>query len=304
MWHIIFMKGMSFMNNALIVGGDMRSVCLAREFKKRGFSPLVCGIDAEKLADAGSLCDDFARSLSLASLIILPLPVTKDGVRLYTPLWQGELFVADVLRYANKDALICGGRMNCDLFREHALMAVDYAARDDFASLNAVPTAEGAIEAVMKLLPVTIFSSSALVTGFGKTAKVLALTLKAMGANVTVCARSVRDRSLAEAFGLKAVHLDEMHLYLPRADIVFNTIAHRVFFARELDAIREHTPFADLASAPGGADADEAKARGINYLFLPGLPGKYSPVTAAQIIFKTITNIGKEANLWNLGEKE
>ena len=62
--------------------------------------------------------------------------------------------------------------------------------------------------------------------------------------------------------------------------------------------------FADIASAPGGADADEAKARGINYLFLPGLPGKYSPVTAAQIIFKTITNIGKEANLWNLGEKE
>jgi len=72
---------------------------------------------------------------------------------------------------------------------------------------------------------------------------------------------------------------------------VFNTIPKRIFFARELNAIKEHTPFADLASAPGGLDADEAKARGINYMFLPSLPGRYSPLTAAQIIFKTITNI-------------
>lgn len=296
------------MSNVLIVGGDMRNVCLARELKERGCTPAVCGIDAEHIGSSGRCCSDFARALSDADLIILPLPASKDGVRLHTPLGSSELFVGDILKFAKKDVLICGGKMNCAMFEEHALKAVDYAARDDFASLNAVPTCEGAIEAVMKLLPVTIFSSNALVTGFGKTAKVLALTLRAMGAKVTVCARSVRDLSLAEALGLKAVHLNEMHLYLPRADIIFNTIPHRIFFARELDAIKEGTPLADLASAPGGADGDEAKSRGIKYLFLPGLPGKYSPVTAAQIILKTVTNIigesGKEANLWIYGEKE
>ena len=279
------------MNSVLIAGGDMRNVCLAKEFKKRGITPFISGISRDKLEDEGKFCDDFKAAVSEADLIILPIPATKDGVRIHTPLFDGELFLNDVISCAKKEAVICGGRLNTGIFTENSLTAFDYSEREDFASLNAVPTAEGAIEAVMKALPVTIFSSNVLVTGFGRVAKVLSLTLKAMGANVRVCARSTRDLSLAEALGLKAVHLDEMHHYLPRADAVFNTIPKRIFFARELNAIKEHTPFADLASAPGGLDADEAKSRGINYMFLPSLPGRYSPLTAAQIILKTITNI-------------
>ncbi len=296
------------MNNILIIGGDMRNVCLAREIKERGVVPFVCGIDKEKLEDFGIFCSDLKKAVSKAELIILPLPVTMDGERIHTPLYDGELFIKDVADYAKKEALICGGKVNCDALKEKTLSVFDYAEREDFASLNAVPTSEGAIEAVMKALPITIFSSSALVTGFGKVGKVLSLTLKAMGARVRVCARSTRDLSLAEALGFDAVHLDEMHHYLPRVDMVFNTIPKRIFFARELNAIKEGTPFADLASLPGGLDADEAKARGINYMFLPGLPGKYSPITASKIILKTITNIigesRKEENIWFCREKE
>ncbi len=283
------------MNSVLIVGGDMRNVYLAREFKKRGITPLVCGIREETLEDDGIFCDDLRSAVSGADLIVLPVPASKDGVKIHTPLFDGELFMSDVIKCAKKDAIICGGRLNVSLFAEHSLSAFDYAQREDFASLNAVPTAEGAIEAVMKALPITLFSSNVLVTGFGRVAKVLSLTLRAMGANVRVCARSMRDLSLAQALGLKVAHLDEMHHYLSGADVLFNTIPKRIFFARELDAIKEHTPFADLASSPGGTDADEAKARGINYMFLPSLPGKYSPLTAAQIILKTINNIISES---------
>ncbi len=296
------------MNNILIVGGDMRNVCLAKEMKKRGVTPNVCGIDKEKLEDFGIYQENLKTAVSKANIIILPLPVTKDGVRIHTPLFDGELFLGDVVKHARKESLICGGKSEGSIFKENALTFYDYAEREDFASLNAVPTAEGAIEAVMKALPITIFSSNVLVTGFGKVSKVLSLTLKAMGAKVRVCARSIRDLSLAEALGLDTAHLDEVHHYLGRADMVFNTIPKRIFFARELDSMKESTPFVDLASAPGGMDADEAKSRGINYMFLPGLPGRYSPVTAAQIILKTITNIigesGKEENIWICREKE
>lgn len=285
----------------------MRNVRLALELKSRGAKVRVCGINQELFASGGiRVCSQFDDALTKAELIILPLPVSRDGVTLHTPLYSGTLNLTDIFVHAKKTALICGGKMNIELFEEHGLKAVDYASRDDFASLNAVPTCEGAIEAVMKLLPVTIFSSSALVTGFGKTAKVLALTLKAMGAKVTVCARSTRDLSMAEALGMEAVHLDRMHLHLGEMDMIFNTVPHRIFSDAELDAIKPHTPLADLASAPGGLDGAEAKARDIDYLFLPGLPGKYSPVTAAQIILKTITNIigesGKDANVWIYGE--
>ena len=51
-----------------------------------------------------------------------------------------------------------------------------------------------------------------------------------------------------------------------------------------------------------------AADKNINYVFLPGIPGKYSPYTAAEIILKTIENIiaesGKDAKLWIYGKKE
>ena len=54
-------------------------------------------------------------------------------------------------------------------------------------------------------------------------------------------------------------------------------------------------------------DANMALKRDINYMFLPGIPGKYSPSSAADIILTTIENIiaesGKDANQWIYGEK-
>ena len=145
-WHIISIEGNEFMKSILIAGGDMRNVYLANEFKKRGITAYVCGIDQEKLEDNGIFCDDFKLMLAKADLVILPVPATDDGVKIRTPLFDKELFLGDIITYAKKDCLICGGRLNIDFFTENSLKAFDYAQREDFASLNAGPTAEGALE--------------------------------------------------------------------------------------------------------------------------------------------------------------
>ena len=296
------------MSRILICGGDMRNACLAKFLHCENFDVTVCAIDKNVFSDSGvNVTDNLKDAAKKAELIILPLPVTGDNITLFAPLCESCFYLKDIFENT-KNAIVCGGRFKSDEFEKRGIYAVDYALRDDFACLNAVPTAEGAIEAAMKHLPVTIFSSNVVVTGFGRCAKVLALTLKAMGALVTVCARSQKDLAMAHSLGLKTEFLKNMKNCLGDADAVFNTINYPVFGKEEIFAIKNGCIFIDVASSPGGVEEGTVLHSNIKYLFLPGLPGKYSPVSAAKIIWKTVLNIagecGKDANLWNLGEKE
>ena len=296
------------MSRILIVGGDMRNVCLARMLREKGCDVGICGINADIFSPGeATVFSNVKKCVSDAEIIILPLIMSADNITVNTPLFDGCIYLRDICQNAGKDALVFGGRVNSSVFNDYDIKIHDYAIRDDFASLNAVPTAEGAIEAVMKILPVTIFSSKILVTGFGKCAKVLSLTLRAMGADVWISARGIHDLSLAEAFGMNTVHISDMHRSLGDFDAVFNTIPHTVFKLRELSAMKEETPLIDIASSPGGAERALVRECKIKYMFLPGIPGKYSPVTAAEIILKTIVNIivenGKDAKQWIYGEK-
>jgi len=292
------------MNNVLVIGGDKRFLYLSRILEEKDCHVRNFGIDAKKEEyDMESFEDEVKR----ADVIILPIPYTKDGITVNTPLCDECLYLSKIYTNVKADALIFGGVVGERFLPPENLNFYDYAKRDDFAYLNAVPTAEGAIEAVMKHMPGTVLGSNALVTGFGKCAKILSFTLKSLGANVTVCARRSSDLSFARALGMNGVRISKMKNHLGTADVIFNTVPHIIFGKEELKLIRKECPLADIASLPGGADKVLAQREGVNYLFLPGIPGKYSPSKGAQIILETIENIseemGKEGKLWNLSEK-
>lgn len=292
------------MNNVLVIGGDKRFLYLSRILEEKGCNVRNFGIDAKKEEYD---MESFENEVKRADVIILPIPYTKDGITVNTPLCDECLYLSKIYTNVKDDTLIFGGVVGEKFLPPENLNFYDYAKRDDFAYLNAVPTAEGAIEAVMKHMPGTILGSNALVTGFGKCAKVLSLTLKSLGANVTVCARRSSDLSFARALGMNGVRICKMKNHLGTADVIFNTVPHIIFKEEELKLIRKECPLADIASLPGGADKALAQREGVNYLFLPGIPGKYSPSKGAQIILETIENIseemGKEGKLWNLSEK-
>ena len=59
--------------------------------------------------------------------------------------------------------------------------------------LNAIPTAEGAIQIAMEEMPVTIHGSKAFVLGFGRVGETLAKMLNGIGAKTYVAARKHSD---------------------------------------------------------------------------------------------------------------
>ena len=70
--------------------------------------------------------------------------------------------------------------------------------------------------------------------------------------------------------------------------VIFNTVPHWLFTEEVLQRISKDTLLIDLASAPGGVDAQAAGALGISVIFALSLPGKYAPETAGEIIAQTV----------------
>ena len=174
----------------------------------------------------------------------------------------------------------------------HGLTLHDYLAREELQVLNAVPTAEGALEIILRELDITVWGARALITGFGRIGEVMARMLVGLGAQVTVCARRPEQLAKAEGMGCAAVTFsEELDGLLPRFDVVINTVPAVVLDEKRLLLMKRGCLVVDLASRAGTAASAQTGAKIIHAL---SLPGKTAPVTAGKIIGKTIENMIKE----------
>ena len=159
------------------------------------------------------------------------------------------------------------------------------------AVLNAVPTAEGAVNLAMNERASTLWESRCLVTGFGRCAKALALLLKGFGARVTVAARKQGDLAFARTLGLQTIPLRQLQEVLPQQEIVFNTIPAPVLTRPLLEQLQPECLIIDLASRPGGVDFEAAGELGLKTIWALSLPGKVAPITAGGIIRDTVLHM-------------
>ena len=174
----------------------------------------------------------------------------------------------------------------------HGLTLHNYLAREELQVLNAVPTAEGALEIMIRELDITVWGAKVLITGFGRIGEVMARMLAALGSQVTVCARRPEQLAKAEGMGCAAVTFsEELERLLPCFDAVINTVPAVVLDEKRLLLMKKGCLIIDLASKAGTAIQAQSEARIIHAL---SLPGKTAPVTAGKIIGKTIENIIRE----------
>ena len=94
-----------------------------------------------------------------------------------------------------------------------------------------------------------------------------------MGADVTVCARKAKDRSILAAMGYDT--LDFHQVDLKKYKVIYNTVPTMVFPACPGSALK-----IDLASRLGLGSPDVIWAR--------GLPGKDAPESSGELIAKTL----------------
>lgn len=286
----------------LVVGGDMRQVHAAKKLSEK-FTVYAAGFDCcNTEIENVTFINHRLEIPQKADYILFPLPVSNNGVFVNAPFCNNYISLTDTISLIKDNGMIFGGKIDpstMKIFDKCKAETVDYFEREDFNLLNAVPTAEGAVQIVMKERSSVLYKSKVLVTGFGRISKVLIKILLAMGAEITVTARRYSDLLWAEIMGCKGIHISEFEETVHEYDIIFNTIPAMILDKNILYKIKRDSLIIDLASKPGGVDFEAANVFGIKAIHALALPGKAAPVTAGEIIACTAFNILNERRNMN-----
>lgn len=282
--------------NIWVAGGDPRQAALSALLADEGHSVHTYALER----GAGMKCEPSMKGADRADCVILPLPAVGADGKLNTPLSADSHDLEEVLDALRPGQLVCAGMAGEGLrrmTRERGLLLQDYFAREELAVLNAIPTAEGAIQIAMEELPITLHDARVLVVGFGRLGRALAPRLRSLGARVWVSARRYEQRAAAECMGLGSEGVDHLPDWLCSYDLVFNTVPAPVLGVEELAALKEGALVIDLASRPGGVDMEAAATLGVRVVWALSLPGKVAPVTSGRYIKDTVYHIMEELNL-------
>ncbi len=286
-----------------VVGGDARQAILAELMDQDGHTVSVGALERHSFNKHEHIRSiaDLKTGLSEHNIIILPMPVQKGENQLNAPLSNASHLIGDLLDCIAPGTLVLAGAVpfavHARAVRNH-LRLTDYLTRDELAVRNAVPTAEGAIQIAMEQTDVTLHGLPVLVIGCGRIGSVLSAKLAALGAKVTVSARSCGDHARIEAAGLSAADTRRLSDVLGGFPLVFNTVPGAVLGAAELAKLPADALVIDLASQPGGIDLAAVPPAGIRIIHALSLPGKVAPVTASIAVRDTIYAIlGEEGIL-------
>lgn len=269
---------MDYYKSILICGGDKRQRYLYKMMKNDGLNVKTYALSEE----------DFVRTedINKFDVVILPLPVSLDGINLNAPCMDYEIKIDDIFSHLLGSQIVLGGmcdKLNYDM--------TDYYENEKFKVQNAIPTAEGAVRIAMEKCDFTINGAKCLVAGYGRIGKVLSKMLVGLGADVTVCARNKKELEISEVFGCKACDIDFIGDIVCDYDIIFNTVPKTVITSEMLGKISKSTLIIELASKPYGIDMAAARALGRNVVLASGLPGKFTPKTAGKILKDVIMKI-------------
>ncbi len=276
---------------AVIIGGDRREIELYRLWSCSGKKIKMFGFELSSLIDPAAKAG--IGDIGKASVLIFPLSGIKEDGTVTGLYAENPIQIRSMIGNIGPETLILSGAVAPPIVR---LLAghgkiVNTAADQELAVLNAIPTAEGAIQKAMEMSEITINGSRALVMGLGRCGTALAKALQGLEACVTVLVRRRESVALAEELGFKAAFVKQLPEAAAGVDFIFNTVPALLLTSPILEKLNKDTLIFDLASSPGGTDFQAAAGLGITALLLPGLPGRVAPKSSGRFLAEVYQTI-------------
>ncbi len=239
--------------------------------------------------------EDFPEKID-ADYVVFPVPTIKNGCLNIENATDGLLPEA-VMKITKEGALA----ITCN-YKMPQYNCTDINERDDFAYLNAVPTAEGAIYLALNSSERTLFAQKIIILGFGRVGKILANRLYGLNCDVTIGARSIKDLYYAKALGFNTIELRNLERCIHEYDMIFQTIPAKILNYKILHIMRKNSTVIELSSKMQGTDLEAAEKTGIKVIDGTGLPEKIAPITAGHIWAETVLRIINEHSISSAGE--
>ncbi|MBE6766169.1 MAG: dipicolinate synthase [Ruminococcaceae bacterium] len=266
-----------------IIGGDERQIYLKQKLRRDGHTVRMCGFERHS---SHISCLKVGDALFGADCVILPLPSSKDGKTVWTPLGTEEILLCDLPKAAGKKTLFLTALTHIGAARE-----CDYFAKEELTVLNAALTAEGAVASAINNTSRALLGANCLVAGFGRIGKLLCSRLLPFGAKVYATSRRPETMAWIRSYGFEGIDIGEVERNADKFDIIFNTAPQPLFTRNILTRLKSDCVFIELASPPFGIDFEAAEELGIKVIKASGLPAKTAPEAAAEIIYDTVKNI-------------
>ena len=188
---------------------------------------------------------------------------------------------AKLLQTLPSDILICGGNLSHPDLEEYE--TIDFLKDEYYLCQNAYITAECALDVALPYLTRTLRHCPVLVIGWGRIGKCLARILNNLDADVTIAARSPKDRAMIQSLGFSTLDMEEIPQDLSHFRLLYNTVPQPVLNQSQLAICREDCVKIELASKDGIAGDDIIIAR--------GLPGLHMPETSGKLIADTFLRL-------------
>ncbi len=280
-----------------IVGGDLRSAYLANTIEQEGNEVAAFGLSGAEGILEKVIKSENVQDAAHFEVVVLPVPCCgKDGF-IKAPLSNEKIKLEELVNVLKSGAVLMGGFIPewvYEFAKERQIAVYDYYEREEFAVRNAALTAEAAVALALEMLTETISKMPVLVLGHGRIGRLLASILKALDADVTVAARRFSDLAWIRSEGSTPIEFMRLKERISEFGVIFNTVPSMVLNEEMLRLVDKKAIIIDLASEPFGTDFTAADRLGIKTRKAPGLPGKFAPKTAGEIVKTTIFNILNE----------
>jgi len=124
----------------LVVGGDLRQTYLAEILAENG-KVYTLGLDknvTSKKTIPVRMVEDIPEAVDY---LVLPIPVTNDGVNVNTPLYDEKISLYSLIPLLKHNAVVFGGKVGkeASIFTYKGFEVVDYLEREELTVLNAIP---------------------------------------------------------------------------------------------------------------------------------------------------------------------
>lgn len=275
-----------------ILGGDLRQCHAAEYFCSRGWE-VMCYHAPDfpwhpQIQQAGCL----EQALLHSNLILAPTPLTQDGFNLFQAeaaypscplesLWQGLTSSHTLAAFALPENI-----ENRPDWKGCKLLTFGNDA--GFTAENAALTAEGLLSEVIRCTPFALSAATILLLGYGSCGQEISKLVHPLCKKIYLIEQDAQKRESAKDYGLSPVTQEDLSRTLPQCQILINTVPAPVLEPSALSLLHSSCHLFDIASAPYGFPSDTTRKCLLPYYRLPGIPGRFSPVTAGEIIGRTI----------------
>lgn len=272
----------------VLLGGDARERTLLSSLKQSKAELQILGQPELESTCKAEIITSLSQVATDVDAVIAPMTGVDENYKIKKTFVDGEIILTEDffarLQPQTKFFIGFAKPKIKEWCQNYELDLIELAALDELAILNAIPTAEGAINEAIKHSQITLHNNNAFVLGLGRVGKTIARMLNGMGSKTFGVARKPKDLARALEMGLKPVDFKDLKQEIEQADFIFNTVPTLVLDREILSCLKADAVVIDVASAPGGTDFEAATELGVSAHLALGLPGKVAPKSAGQIL--------------------